>query len=136
MLIPTKLPNPLTHHPHITSHPSKKHIKQTLNPSFKPLPLNHLHLYQLHPPTIHHPLHQTITAFHELKQQPYIPPYPISSIPPNLIHYYLKNTQIQTLISHFNLIHNPPQTLINHLHHNQLKILPPGPLFKALLTSK
>uniref|UniRef100_UPI001642ADCB aldo/keto reductase n=1 Tax=Staphylococcus epidermidis TaxID=1282 RepID=UPI001642ADCB len=79
---------------HLTSYPSKKHIKQTVNRSFKRLRLNHLHLYQLHPPTIHHPLHETITPFHQLNQEAYIPPYPISSIPPNVIDYYLKNTQI------------------------------------------
>ena len=53
-----------------------------------------------------------------------------------MIDYYLKNSQIETLMSQFNLIDNRPESLINDVHDKQVKILARGPVFKGLLTSK
>ncbi|MCG2526827.1 aldo/keto reductase [Staphylococcus epidermidis] len=136
IVIGTKVGNRLTDDGHMTWDPSKKHIKESVQGSLKRLGLNHLDLYQLHGGTIDDPLDETISAFDELKQEGYIRAYGISSIRPNVIDYYLKNSQIETLMSQFNLIDNRPESLINDVHDKQVKILARGPVFKGLLTSK
>ncbi|MDH9165108.1 aldo/keto reductase [Staphylococcus epidermidis] len=136
IVIGTKVGNRLTNDGHMTWDPSKKHIKESVKGSLKRLGLNHLDLYQLHGGTIDDPLDETISAFDELKQEGYIRAYGISSIRPNVIDYYLKNSQIETLMSQFNLIDNRPESLINDVHDKQVKILARGPVFKGLLTSK
>lgn len=136
IVIGTKVGNRLTDDGHMTWDPSKKHIKESVKGSLKRLGLNHLDLYQLHDGTIDDPLDETISAFDELKQEGYIRAYGISSIRPNVIDYYLKNSQIETLMSQFNLIDNRPESLINDVHDKQVKILARGPVFKGLLTSK
>lgn len=136
IVIGTKVGNRLTDDGHMTWDPSKKHIKESVKGSLKRLGLNHLDLYQLHGGTIDDPLDETISAFDELKQEGYIRAYGISSIRPNVIDYYLKNSQIVTLMSQFNLIDNRPESLINDVHDKQVKILARGPVFKGLLTSK
>ncbi|MDH8977457.1 aldo/keto reductase [Staphylococcus epidermidis] len=136
IVIGTKVGNRLTDDGHMTWDPSKKHIKESVKGSLKRLGLNHLDLYQLHGGTIDDPLDETISAFDELKQEGYIRSYGISSIRPNVIDYYLKNSQIETLMSQFNLIDNRPESLINDVHDKQVKILARGPVFKGLLTSK
>lgn len=136
IVIGTKVGNRLTDDGHMTWDPSKKHIKESVKGSLKRLGLNHLDLYQLHGGTIDDPLDETINAFDELKQEGYIRAYGISSIRPNVIDYYLKNSQIETLMSQFNLIDNRPESLINDVHDKQVKILARGPVFKGLLTSK
>ena len=136
IVIGTKVGNRLTDDGHMTWDPSKKHIKESVKGSLKRLGLNHLDLYQLHGGTIDGPLDETISAFDELKQEGYIRAYGISSIRPNVIDYYLKNSQIETLMSQFNLIDNRPESLINDVHDKQVKILARGPVFKGLLTSK
>ena len=136
IVIGTKVGNRLTDDGHMTLDPSKKHIKESVKGSLKRLGLNHLDLYQLHGGTIDDPLDETISAFDELKQEGYIRAYGISSIRPNVIDYYLKNSQIETLMSQFNLIDNRPESLINDVHDKQVKILARGPVFKGLLTSK
>ncbi|WP_145358264.1 aldo/keto reductase [Staphylococcus epidermidis] len=136
IVIGTKVGNRLTDDGHMTWDPSKKHIKESVKGSLKRLGLNHLDLYQLHGGTIDDPLDETISAFDELKQEGYIRAYGISSIRPNVIDYYLKNSQIETLMSQFNLIDNRPESLINDVHDKQVEILARGPVFKGLLTSK
>lgn len=136
IVIGTKVGNRLTDDGHMKWDPSKKHIKESVKGSLKRLGLNHLDLYQLHGGTIDDPLDETISAFDELKQEGYIRAYGISSIRPNVIDYYLKNSQIETLMSQFNLIDNRPESLINDVHDKQVKILARGPVFKGLLTSK
>lgn len=136
IVIGTKVGNRLTDDGHMTWDPLKKHIKESVKGSLKRLGLNHLDLYQLHGGTIDDPLDETISAFDELKQEGYIRAYGISSIRPNVIDYYLKNSQIETLMSQFNLIDNRPESLINDVHDKQVKILARGPVFKGLLTSK
>ena len=52
-----------------------------------------------------------------------------------MIEYYLKHSQIETIMSQFNLIDNRPERLLNHIHSHGVKVLARGPVFKGLLTS-
>ena len=111
IVIGTKVGNRLTDDGNVTWDPSKKHIKEGVKGSLKRLGLDRLDLYQLHGGTIDDPLDETIGAFDELKQEGIIRAYGISSIRPNVIDYYLKHSQIETLMSQFNLIDNRPESL-------------------------
>lgn len=115
--------------------PSKKYIKSQVKTSLQQLGVEHLDLYQLHGGTIDDHLDETISAFDELKQEGIIRAYGISSIRPNVINYYLEHSDIETLMSQFNLIDNRPETLIDRVHQEGVKMLARGPVFKGLLTS-
>ncbi|HBY82849.1 aldo/keto reductase [Staphylococcus sp.] len=135
IVIGTKVGNRLTEDGNITWDPSKKHIKEGVKGSLQRLGLDYIDLYQLHGGTIDDPLDETISAFDELKQEGLIRAYGISSIRPNVIDYYLKHSQIETLMSQFNLIDNRPESLLDDIHEKQIKVLARGPVFKGLLTS-
>ncbi|ANK37241.1 MULTISPECIES: aldo/keto reductase [Staphylococcus] len=115
--------------------PSKNYIKDAVKDSLQRLGLDHLDLYQLHGGTIDDPLDETISAFDELKKEGIVRAYGISSIRPNVIDYYLKHSDIETLMSQFNLIDNRPEVLLDDVHAKKVKVLARGPIFKGLLTT-
>src|SRR5699024_10447952 len=82
------------------------------------------------------PIDETISAFDELKKEGIIRAYGISSIRPNVIDYYLKHSDIKTLMSEFNLIDNRPEQLLDDVHAKKVKVLARGPVFKGLLTAR
>lgn len=135
IIIGTKVGNRPTEDGGTTWDPSKQYIKESVKGSLQRLGLDHIDLYQLHGGTIDDPLDETISAFNELKQEGIIKAYGISSIRPNVIDYYLKHSEIETIMSQFNLIDNRPEQLLNDIHANGVKVLARGPVFKGLLTS-
>ncbi|HDG8499014.1 TPA: aldo/keto reductase [Staphylococcus aureus] len=135
IVIGTKVGNRLTKDGSTTWDPSKSYIKEAVKGSLKRLGIDHIDLYQLHGGTIDDPLDETISAFDELKQEGIIRAYGISSIRPNVIDYYLKHSQIETIMSQFNLIDNRPESLLDAIHNNDVKVLARGPVSKGLLTS-
>ncbi len=72
---------------------------------------------------------ETMSAIDELKQEEYTC-YGTSSIGRNVIDYYLKHSQIETIMSQFNLIDNRPESLLDAIHNNNVKILARGPVSK------
>lgn len=136
IVIGTKVGNHLKDNGETFWDPSKKHIKNNVKQSLKRLGLETLDLYMLHGGTIEDPLDETISAFDELKQEGLIKAYGISSIRPNVIRYYLKHSQIETIMSQFNLIDNRPLDLLDEINQKGVKLLARGPVFKGLLTNK
>ncbi|SCT81040.1 oxidoreductase [Staphylococcus xylosus] len=135
IVIGTKVGNHLAEDGSTFWDPSKTYIKEAVKDSLKRLGLDHLDLYQLHGGTIDDPLDETISAFDELKQEGLVRAYGISSIRPNVIDYYLKHSNIETLMSQFNLVDNRPEALLDDIHAQRVKVLARGPVFKGLLTS-
>src|SRR5699024_4578672 len=135
IIIGTKVGNHLAEDGSTFWDPSKKYIKAAVKDSLQRLELDHLDLYQLHGGTIDDPLDETISAFDELKQEGIIRAYGISSIRPNVIDYYLEHSDIETLMSQFNLIDNRPEALLDDVHAKKVKVLARGPVFKGLLTA-
>ncbi|MGW7885897.1 aldo/keto reductase [Staphylococcus xylosus] len=135
IIIGTKVGNHLAEDGSTFWDPSKTYIKEAVKDSLKRLGLDHLDLYQLHGGTIDDPLDETISAFDELKQEGLVRAYGISSIRPNVIDYYLKHSDIETLMSQFNLVDNRPEALLDDIHAQRVKVLARGPVFKGLLTS-
>lgn len=136
LIIGTKVGNHLKSNGDMFWDPSKKYIKENVKSSLKRLGLDQLDLYMLHGGTIDDPLDETISAFDELKQEGLIKSYGLSSIRPNVIRYYLKHSQIETIMSQFNLIDNRPEMLLEEINQHEVKVLARGPLFKGLLTQK
>ncbi|MBI5975332.1 aldo/keto reductase [Staphylococcus canis] len=134
IIIGTKVGNHLKDNGDTFWDPSKKYIKTNVKSSLKRLGLDQLDLYMLHGGTIDDPLDETISAFDELKQEGLIKAYGISSIRPNVIRYYLEHSQIETIMSQFNLIDNRPERLLQEIKDKDVKVLARGPLFKGLLT--
>lgn len=135
IVIGTKVGNRLKDNGEMFWDPSKKHIKESVKTSLRKLGLEHLDLYMLHGGTIEDPLDETISAFDELKQEGLIRAYGLSSIRPNVIRYYLEHSQIETLMSQFNLIDNRPEMLLDEIEQHDVKLLARGPLFKGMLTN-
>ncbi|WP_426703688.1 aldo/keto reductase [Staphylococcus shinii] len=135
IVIGTKVGNHLAQDGSTFWDPSKAYIKEAVKASLKRLGLDYLDLYQLHGGTIDDPLDETISAFDELKQEGLVRAYGISSIRPNVIDYYLEHSDIETLMSQFNLIDNRPEALLDDIHAQKVKVLARGPVFKGLLTS-
>ena len=115
--------------------PSKEHIMNGIKDTLQRLDVEQLDLYMLHGGTIEDNKDETIEAFERLKEQGLIRAYGISSIRPNVIRYYLENSDIETLMSQFNLIDNRPEALVDEIHAHNVKILARGPVFKGLLTA-
>src|SRR5699024_2698985 len=136
IIIGTKVGNHLAEDGSTFWDPSKKYIKAAVKDSLQRLELDHLDLYQLHGGTIDDPLDETISAFDELKQEGIIRAYGISSIRPNVIDYYLEHSDIETLMSQFNLIDNLSVALLDYVHTKKGKESARGPVFKGLLTMK
>ncbi|MCU7556791.1 aldo/keto reductase [Macrococcus capreoli] len=116
--------------------PSKAHIKQSIHESLKRLETDYLDLYMLHGGTIEDQMDETIETFENLKKEGLIRAYGISSIRPNVIDYYLKHSQIDTIMMQFNFIDNRPTDLIDAIQSENVKILARGPLMKGLLTDQ
>ncbi|MCS4485484.1 aldo/keto reductase [Staphylococcus americanisciuri] len=134
IVIGTKVGNQLQPNGDMVWNPSKRYIKDNIKHSLRRLGLEQLDLYMLHGGTIEDPLDETISAFEELKQEGLVKAYGLSSIRPNVIRYYLENSQIEVLMSQFNLIDNRPEMLLNEVREHGVKLLARGPVFKGLLT--
>ncbi|UOB19689.1 aldo/keto reductase [Macrococcus armenti] len=120
----------------VTWDPSAKHIKEGIINSLKRLNTDYIDLYMLHGGTIEDNKEEVIHTFESLKKEGLIRAYGISSIRPNVIDYYLKHSNIDTIMMQFNLIDNRPERLIDSIESKDVKILARGPLMKGLLTDK
>ncbi|UXR68714.1 MULTISPECIES: aldo/keto reductase [unclassified Staphylococcus] len=134
IVIGTKVGNELKPNGEMAWNPTKKYIKENIKHSLQRLGLDQLDLYMLHGGTIDDPLDETISAFDELKQEGLVKAYGLSSIRPNVIRYYLAHSEIEVLMSQFNLIDNRPEMLLDEVHEHGVKLLARGPVFKGLLT--
>ncbi|WP_353463869.1 aldo/keto reductase [Mammaliicoccus sciuri] len=116
--------------------PSKEHIMKSIKESLQRLDLEQLDLYMLHGGTIEDNKDETIEAFERLKEQGLIKAYGISSIRPNVIDYYLKNSNIEIIMMQFSILDNRPESLLEKINEHGVKILARGPVSKGLLTHK
>ena len=114
--------------------PTGKYIKEQVKESLHRLNVDSIDLYQLHGGTIEDDKVETIAAFEDLKAQGIIRSYGLSSIRPNVIDYYIKNSNIDTLMLQFNPIDNRPLELMNSLEN--VVVMARGPLMQGLFTQK
>lgn len=114
--------------------PSKVYIKEAVKESLRRLNTDYIDLYQLHGGTIDDPIEETIQAFEELKQEGIIRYYGISSIRPNVIHEYVKRSNIVSILMEYSILNRRPEELFSLVQEHNISIIARGPLAKGLLT--
>lgn len=118
-----------------TWNPTKAYIKETVKQSLHRLQTDYIDLYQLHGGTIEDPIEETIEAFEELIQEGWIRYYGISSIRPNVIKEYVKNSNISSVMMQYSLLdRRPEEEIMSLLNENQISLIARGPVAKGLLT--
>lgn len=113
---------------------TSRYIRNQVKESLHRLKVDSIDLYQLHGGTIEDNMEETIAAFEDLNAQGIIRGYGLSSIRPNVIDYYINNSNIDTLMLQFNPIDNRPLELINSLEN--VVVMARGSLMKGLFTKK
>ncbi|MBW1298532.1 aldo/keto reductase [Aquimarina litoralis] len=117
--------------------PSKKHIINAVENSLIRLQTDYIDLYQLHGGTIDDPIEETIDAFEILKKEGKIRYYGISSIRPNVIRSYVKNSHISSVMMQYSVLdRRPEESSLKLLQENNIGILARGTLAKGLLAGK
>ncbi len=117
--------------------PSKRYIIQAAESSLKRLQTDYIDLYQLHGGTIEDPFDETLEAFEILKTQGKILHYGISSIRPNVIHRWLENSNMNSIMMQYSLLdRRPEEQHLNWLMQKDVGILARGSLAKGLLALK
>jgi aryl-alcohol dehydrogenase-like predicted oxidoreductase len=116
---------------------SKKYILQCVEQSLVRLQTDYIDLYQLHGGTIDDPIDDTIAAFEQLQRQGKIRHYGISSIRPNVIHEYVKRSNIVSVMMQYSLLdRRPEESCLSLLKENNIGVLARGPVAKGLLVDK
>lgn len=119
-----------------TWNPSKEHIKRSVTNSLRRLNTDYIDLYQLHGGMIEDNVEETIEAFEELKQEGTIREYGISSIRPNVIQRFLKNSSARSVMMQYSLLDRRPEELFSLIDSEQSSVITRGTLAKGLLTAE
>lgn len=117
--------------------PRKEYILQAVDASLKRLQTDYLDLYQLHGGTLDDPIEETIEAFEQLKKSGKIREYGISSIRPNVIREYIKQSNLACVMMQYSLLdRRPEESCLDLLAHHQVSVLARGTLAQGLLAGK
>jgi 1-deoxyxylulose-5-phosphate synthase len=117
--------------------PSPTWIKEEIHHTLKRLQTPYLDLYQLHGGTLEDPIDDIIATFEEFKKQGLIRHYGISSIRPNVIHEYVKRSNISSVMMQYSLLdRRPEEEALELLQQNNISVIARGSLAKGLLSSK
>jgi len=114
---------------------SKSYLKEAFKNSLLRLGLDDVDLYQLHGGTIEDPIDDVIDLFEELKQEGLIRHYGISSIRPNVIHTFLKQSDLTAIMMQYSLIDRRPEEFLDMIHDDGASVLVRGALGKGMLTN-
>src|SRR5690606_30358219 len=117
--------------------PSKKYIKSAVKDSLRRLQTDYIDLYQLHGGTIEDNIDETIEAFEELKQEGVIRYYGISSIRPNVIREFVKNSSIVSDMMQCSILdRRPEEEVFSFIKEHKVSVVTRGPVAKGLLTNR
>lgn len=115
---------------------TKKHIHKAIRDSLRRLRTDYIDLYQLHGGMIEDNIPETIEAFEELVKDGLIRNYGISSIRPNVIHEYIHNSNIVSVMMRYNLLDRRPEEFFSLFEEHNISLISRGSLAKGILTSK
>jgi aryl-alcohol dehydrogenase-like predicted oxidoreductase len=115
--------------------PSKTYIKEQVKESLRRLRTDYIDLYQLHGGTIEDNVEQVLEAFEELVEEGIIRYYGISSVRPNVIHRFVEQSSIQSIMMQYNLLDRRPEEFFSYLEDHQVSVITRGAIAKGLLTS-
>lgn len=117
--------------------PTKELILTEVNESLRRLQTDHIDLYQLHGGTIEDPIDDIIEAFEQLKKQGKIRAYGISSIRPNVIREYVKQSNIDSVMMQYSLLdRRPEEEALDLLAEHNISVITRGTLAKGMLIDK
>ncbi|MBS4194565.1 aldo/keto reductase [Lederbergia citri] len=116
--------------------PSKAYIKEAVKKSLHRLKTEYIDLYQLHGGTIEDPIDETIQAFEELKEEGFIRYYGISSIRPNVIRKYVRDSSIISNMMQYSLLDRRPEAVMPLLKESNISIVTRGSVAKGILSDK
>ena len=117
--------------------PRKEYILTTVEQSLQRLQTDYIDLYQLHGGTIEDLIDETIEAFELLKQQGKIRYYGISSIRPNVIREYVKQSDIVSVMMQYSLLdRRPEESCLQLLKDKNIGVMARGSVAGGLLVGK
>ncbi len=117
--------------------PRKAYILEAAEKSLQRLGTDHIDLYQLHGGTLEDDRAEVIEAFQLLQQQGKVRYYAISSIRPNVIREYIKESAIVSVMMQYSLLdRRPEESCLTLLEQNQVGVLARGAVAKGLLVNK
>jgi aryl-alcohol dehydrogenase-like predicted oxidoreductase len=117
--------------------PSKKYIKEEVKNSLKRLGTDYIDLYQLHGGTLEDPIDEIIEAFEELREEGLIRYYGISSIRPNVIHRYVRDSKIVSVMMQYSILdRRSEEDVLPFLQKSGISAVTRGPLAKGILSEK
>ncbi|GGA25222.1 aldo/keto reductase [Psychrobacillus lasiicapitis] len=116
--------------------PSKKWITTAIHESLKRLQTDYIDVYQLHGGTMEDDTDEVIDTMETLKKEGLIREYGISSIRPNVIDRFLKNSNAVSVMMQYSLLDRRPEEWLPLLEEHQVSLLTRGTLAKGLLTAE
>ncbi|MDI2588445.1 aldo/keto reductase [Psychrobacillus sp. NEAU-3TGS] len=116
--------------------PSKKWITTAIHESLKRLQTDYIDVYQLHGGTMEDDADEVIDTMESLKKEGIIREYGISSIRPNVIDRFLKNSNAISVMMQYSLLDRRPEEWLPLLEEHQASLLTRGTLAKGLLTAE
>lgn len=111
--------------------PSAAYLEQALADSLERLQTDYLDLYYVHGGTIEDDLDETIAFMRRQKQAGVVRQIGLSSIRPNVIHYWLEHGELDVLMTPYSLLDRRVESL-----DLDIPIVGRGPLAKGLLTAE
>ena len=111
--------------------PSAAYLEQALADSLERLQTDYLDLYYVHGGTIEDDLDETIAFMRQQKQAGVVRQIGLSSIRPNVIHYWLEHGELDVLMTPYSLLDRRVESL-----DLDIPIVGRGPLAKGLLTAE
>lgn len=113
---------------------SKEHIMEGVKESLRRLSTDYIDLYQLHGGTMDDNADEVIEAFERLKDEGVIRQYGISSIRPNVIQRFLKNSSAVSVMMQYNMLDRRPEEWFTMIDDHNASVIARGTLAKGLLT--
>ncbi|MET0466388.1 MAG: aldo/keto reductase [Chitinophagaceae bacterium] len=116
---------------------SRSYILSAVEKSLQRLQTDYIDLYQLHGGMLSDNIPETIEAFEALKKAGKIRAYGISSIRPNVIREYVKQSSIDSVMMQYSLLdRRPEEECIPLLQQNHISVLSRGGLAQGILVDK
>ncbi|MGK7378302.1 aldo/keto reductase [Planococcus sp. 1R117A] len=115
---------------------TKSYITEQVHNSLKRLQTDYIDLYQLHGGMVTDNTEETIEAFELLKKEGLIRAYGISSIRPNVIRRFLKNSDIASIMMQYSLLDRRPEEYLDEIGAAGRSVVTRGSLAKGLLTNE